>query len=162
MQGVPAEGAVGPDMVDVEPGVEQGIGDELTMAVTVIGLGAHQGQTPCLRLRGQPRERGAALGRSKVVSEAAERRIAQRDMWRVGLRLAEAAELAACPRIGDTTTGKRARQDRAVELRMPPRAGEGADVDEQHDGVRLEQVDERLEVAVGMTDGVYDGHRRAP
>ena len=70
----------------------------------------------------------------------------------IGARFSPTAELRHV-RVGDTPLAERDLQRVSAEVRMPPRSGLGADVDESSDTGRAKRVEELLERPRTVTDG---------
>ncbi len=107
------------DMAHLVAGQGEEIGDELAMTVAMLGLGAHQRDTPPRGAGDERRDAGVETRAFHVVGETAECRIGQRGVARVAARLAEAAEGVAGPHVSNVRARQQPLERGAVEMRIP-------------------------------------------
>ena len=127
------------------------------MTAEGVALGAHDGGRLASRHPDQPAERLPELLRLHVVREAAEGGAGEAAVRRAGGRVTEATERAVV-HVVDVAEGKGLGKDVAVELRVVPRPGHAADVDQLSDAVGVQHVDKLVERA-GRVPDREDGER---
>lgn len=145
------------EMDDFLAAGDQELGDETPVAPLPGGLGAHEarGRLGKLTREGVLPLRGAHAG--GVAPEGRDPEAAELLLTRLAAEAS--AELDRVP-IHDPGLGESVLEGPLVELRVPARAGEAADVDESPDAFLLQGADELLEWSDAVTDR-EDVHRIA-
>jgi hypothetical protein len=148
------------DVEDSPSGHRQRVGDQRAVASPRHRLGTHDGRgAPGRELLETREARGEALA-LHVVRIPSKGRVAPAEIDGVGTRVAQPAQRLHVP-IAYLDGVERARERRAVELRIVTRPGNGAHVDHLLHSVSAEQLHELPRGARGVPDRVESAHRAA-
>jgi hypothetical protein len=132
---------------------EQVVGDDPSVAAPPHRLGAHHGGGPLGAPAVQVVEGVAELLGQRVVGVVVEAAVLPPAVDLVGHALARSSSGEALrPHQVDADRGERRAERVLVELRVPPRARQPADVDDQLDAGPREQVQELVDRPVGVAD----------
>jgi len=140
------------DVLDLDPAGGQGVGDQRAVASPGDGFRAHDQRG---RAGGEFDETGKSLAEGRglhVIGIAAKAGVLPAGVDGILAGVAESPE----PRqmdVLDATLVQRIGELILAELRIAARFGDGADVDEPPDAVRLEHFEELLDGERGVSDG---------
>lgn len=146
------------DVADLPAFENEGVRDEGAVTAPGDGFGAHDGGGSGSGDLGERREAFGKRRSGDVVGVSAERGVAPAGVGGVFAAVSAASEVLDVG-VGDSGGVERGGKSVGVELRDVAGFGNGADVDEVADAVRIEQRNELFDGVGGVTDGEEGGLR---